>query len=156
MANRIDVVTANQNLAKIMKATKQEYSNYTDKRLLALDPGGTTGMAQWDGSGKIALTQLDTDDVPKGFDVIQAELIKFKPEHVRYEDYKVYAWKTADHSFASLHTPQLIGAIRVIGHLHNIPMSCKMAQQAKAFWTDDKLKLCGLYSPGLNLSLIHI
>ncbi|MEB3025863.1 hypothetical protein, partial [Parvimonas sp. M13] len=75
---------------------------------------------------------------------------RYEPFHVRYEDYKVYAWKAQDHSNASLHTPQWIGAIRAALCLADIPYSFKMAQQPKGWFTDDKLKMFDMYEAGMR------
>lgn len=150
---RVDVVTPNDFFWKIvnacMKITSIDGAQLFPKPLLALDPGETTGVA-WLKNGKIYLSQWDTKDIGLSFEGLSIFLSDLIPAHVRYEDYKVYAWKASDHSFASLHTPQWIGAIKVACRLANVTASTKMAQMAKAFWTDDKLKACGLYSPGLN------
>lgn len=126
------------------------------KPVLALDPGETTGVALWDPSVKeIMLCQIATKEVEEGYDKLW-DIINYlsldKPGlmHVRYEDYRVYGHMTDQHAFAHLHTPQLIGAIRVCCHLAQVPVSCCLAMHAKTFWTDDKLKLCHLYMPGMK------
>lgn len=148
---RTEVVIPNSKLWQICRAANPNHpaDNYASKRFLALDPGETTGVCFWDGH-KLSLTQWDTRDIGTAFNGLMHVLLSDEYDHVRYEDYKVYAWKTADHSFASLHTPQWIGAIRVACHLADVIVSEKMAQQAKAFWTDGKLKLCDLYEAGLK------
>jgi hypothetical protein len=62
----------------------------------------------------------------------------------------VYGHMAESHAWQILHTPQLIGAIKVLAHVNNVPISCKLAQLAKSVWNDNVLKLCGLYSPGLK------
>lgn len=150
--DRIDTVTPNDWFMKIWRGSDQATRQNADlpkDAILALDPGETTGVAfkPWD-STDIQLFQWETKNVGQSFEGLVDFLERYEPEHVRYEDYKVYAWKAADHSNASLHTPQWIGAIRAALHLTGTPTTCKMAQQAKAFWGDDKLKLCGVYSAG--------
>lgn len=116
---------------------------------LALDPGETTGVAIWV-QGQIWMFELDTRDLAVSMDTLASWLRNLGVDHVRYEDYRVYSWKTQDHSNAALHTPQWIGCIKAICGLLGYSFSSVMAQQAKNFWTDDKLKLCGFYVPGLK------
>lgn len=124
--------------------------------LLAIDPGETTGIAIWDPSSSvILLTQLDTSHIGQGFDALWAiinymSLDKPRLQHVRYEDYRVYGHMTNQHAFSHLHTARVIGAIEVACHLAQVPSSCALAVHAKAFWTDEKLEMCGLYNKGLK------
>ena len=66
------------------------------------------------------------------------------------EDYKIYAWKTDTHTWATLHTPQLLGVIRTIAVLQGIPLETRMAVEAKTFCDNDKLEMWGLYKPGMR------
>lgn len=137
-------------------------SNYPDPRglhvrpILALDPGETTGLALWNPDEQnILLCQLETPDIPTGYDKLWGiinylSLSKPSLAHVRYEDYRVYGHMTEQHSFSHLHTARLIGAVEVACHLAQVRWSCCLAIHAKTFWTDEKLKLCGLYNPGLK------
>lgn len=81
--------------------------------ILCLDPGETTGVCWKDfNSDELWLFQWETKDIGQAFMGLIDFLERYEPFEVRYEDYKVYSWKAADHSNASLHTPQWIGAIR--------------------------------------------
>jgi hypothetical protein len=133
--------------SKIMKPKEL----FGDRCILALDPGETTGIANWK-EGQILLTQWDTGPtiLGKSYKRLERFVMDNGVDHLRYEDYKVYAWKADDHKWASLHTAQWIGGIRIFCEIQGLAHSKKMAQQAKAFWTDDKLKLCGLYEPGMK------
>lgn len=128
---------------------KPTYLNY-----LALDPGETTGVAKWFGEESfegghkdyILLEQWDTSDVVEGYKRLRTELEDNYYQHIRCEDYKVYANKAEAHSWGSNHTSQFIGTIKVAAHQHGIPLDFCMAMHAKAFVTDEKLKMWGLYS----------
>ena len=73
------------------------------------------------------------------------------PPVVIIEDYRVYGWKTDQHSWAHLHTPKLIGliygeAVRRLAYFHGmdfdrikIDILTPMAHEAKQFCTDTKL-----------------
>lgn len=132
--------------------------------LLALDPGETTGYAIFYCVGwevrLIKYGQLPCTPLEKGIEAIR-EVIKETQQissrdvpacdvRVVYEDYKVYAWKANAHSWESLHTPQLIGCIRMACKDNNIPVSTQMAQQPKGFVTDEKLHQWGFYQKGVK------
>lgn len=159
--DRIDVVKPNQMFWRILRAAekqaKQEPTIWCTGRnapVLALDPGETTGVAILRDEGpeafKVELLQVETKNIGLSYEWLRDWLEENNPHHIRCEDYKVYEWKSADHSWSPIHTVQWIGAIRVAAHITETPLSFKMAQHAKTFWTDEKLKLCNVYSPGLK------
>lgn len=116
---------------------------------MAIDPGETTGVAIWDPEkGQVELTQWETKDVGTAYGIFEDLVELYRPGHVRVEEYRVYSWMAQDHAWSILHTPQLIGALKVLAYQHNLDMSFKLAQHAKAMWTDNNLKRCSLYSPG--------
>jgi hypothetical protein len=123
-----------------------------DAHLVAFDPGETTGVAVWDPFNKcIYLLQLETKTVAEGYDKLFAIVNSSDgPEHVRYEDYRVYGHMTEQHAFQPLLTARMIGAIEVACHLAQVRWTNCLAMHAKTFWDDAKLKLCGLYNPGMK------
>jgi hypothetical protein len=153
---RVDYVTPNAALWKILAAHRKETPKqvceaFEHRTFIALDPGETTGVAIWDGQLEhVELFQIETKEVGQAHDDLLAIMLHFKPDHLRVEEYRVYSWMADSHSWAVLHTPQLIGAIRVLARKCQIPLDFKMAQHAKAMWTDDNLKRVGLYNPGLK------
>jgi hypothetical protein len=163
---RVDVIHPNEMFWKILAAAQKKSVPDLQMELklrnpLGLDPGETTGCAQWQcvtlfdgapGFFQIELFQWETKDIGQSWDTLQ-EYVSVKgqrPNHIRYEAYRVYEWKADTHSWSPVHTIQWIGAMRALFHVHQIPNSCLMAQHAKSFWTDQKLKACGLYSPGMQ------
>lgn len=152
--NRVVALTPTEFFWKLLTAAgKGAALDRANQRTWALDPGETTGSAYWTPSasgGTLHVRQFDTSDVVEGFQTLYNYAPGKSARHLRVEDYRVYGWKAEDHSWAALHTPQFIGAIKVMAHLNAIPLSFMMAQQAKKMLTDDKLKLCGLYEPGLK------
>lgn len=126
--------------------------------ILALDPGETTGLALWDPSSKqVLMCQLETKSLEEGFDKLHAiinylSLDNPSMRHVRYEDYRVYGHMTEQHAFASLHTAKLIGCIVAACHLAQVTSSCALAIHAKTFFTDEKLRMFGMYAPGMKHS----
>lgn len=125
--------------------------------LMALDPGETTGVAEFDGEHTIRVYQKITKDIGQSYDWLLSVLKGegglspyFCPDHLRYEDYRVYQWKTDDHAWSPVHTIRWIGAIQVAAHVTSMPNSCIMASHAKAFWNDQNLTMLGLYPKGLR------
>lgn len=124
-------------------------------RVIGIDPGETTGICCFRGGSLIDAQQLDTSDPVIGPTEVEQyirdiiSLTDKLPLHIVMEDYKVYSWKADDHSWASLHTPRLIGAIEYIcGAVLKVPITKQMAQVAKGFCTDEKLKAWNLWVPG--------
>jgi hypothetical protein len=118
-------------------------------RVLALDPGETTGACVFDGPDLIDARQLSTGLMPDAAYTVYEYLSMFRTSNavVVIEDYRVYSWKTKDHAWAGLHTPRLIGAVEYICryNLDQLPLVKQTAQQGKGFCTDDKLKAWGVY-----------
>lgn len=127
---------------------EHENANPFTGTLLALDPGETTGYTVFNGDELVGVGQLATKDIDKGVIELIKILDKFKPSFVVYEAYRVYKWKTKDHANSDLHTSQFIGVIRAICAMRSIPYHMQMAQVAKQFCTDDKLKEWGLWIKG--------
>lgn len=139
----------NARFYSILGACSKAIPNLDKKPLLAVDPGETTGFARWDGKA-VHLDQWDTKDRPATFRSLRTLCDHHGFWHLRCEDYRVYSFKADQHHFTELHTAKLIGAIECAAVECGVPMSMMMAQQAKMFWTDDKLKACTLYEPGMK------
>jgi len=114
-------------------------------RVLALDPGETTGACLFVGPNLSEARQLATGLMPLAAVAVSNYIQLLEPDVVVIEDYRVYSWKTKDHAWAGLHTPRLIGATEYICHQLLKPLVKQTAQQGKGFCTDDKLKAWGVY-----------
>lgn len=154
-------LSQNQKFKSFIKAVHAQHPpknpNVIDETILALDPGETTGVAEFDGANEIRVYQKVTKDLGLSYEWLQDRLeINWDHrneqgfDHLRYEDYRVYAWKAEDHAWSPVHTIQWIGAIKVAAHVTHTPNSCLMAANVKKFWTDDKLNLFGLNPKGLR------
>lgn len=122
------------------------------KHLIALDPGETTGYAIFVGSQLVDSGELKTDCMNHGA-IILSELFAAHTNTdpiVVFEDYRIYSWKTDSHTWASLHTPRLIGMIHYLCYHHDFRYFLQIAQQPKNFCTDTRLKEWGWYSTGLR------
>lgn len=110
------------------------------KMILAFDPGLTTGWAQLD-IDEITVGQISSLPLTEVYEFLRER----KPIMVLNEKFK--------------HRPQLITAelypMEVIGVIHlwcqqnDVDNTSMLPAQAKAFWTDDKIKALDLWTPGL-------
>jgi hypothetical protein len=131
----------------------QEALKDSQVRVLALDPGETTGACVFVGPNLTDARQLQTGLMPIAAITIR-EYIEYYHRNagplaaVVVEDYRVYSWKTKDHAWAGLHTPRLIGALELICYDFGLQLVKQTAQQGKGFCTDDKLKSWGVYQEG--------
>jgi hypothetical protein len=64
------------------------------------------------------------------------------------ENYQVYKWRMKEHVGDTLHTPRLIGCIETLCALNSIRPTKQLAQNAKRFVTDEKLKAWDMYVKG--------
>ena len=121
--------------------------------IIALDPGETTGYAIFVHGLLKEAGQLKTKTIPVSVPLLQKFFDRIATVYpttkiIVYENYKVYGWKTEDHSWSNLHTSQLLGTIQTLSSIRNVPNFTQMAQVAKAFCTDQKLKEWGYYRKG--------
>ena len=141
----------NQRFVEFLRAaTQYDYDKLDQLRLLVFDPGETTGVAFFTGGYVIFANQFDTKNRNHFPNQFTRLIERFAPNRVLIEDYRVYSWKRDQHSWAELHTPKLIGHMEAACVTCSIPYSMQMAQQAKGFCTDEKLKEWGLYAPSLR------
>jgi len=120
------------------------------KRVVALDPGGTTGWA--------SLTVVGGEDMWEegqiGPDAHHFELWDFlKEESVLHHDMTIVCEsfefrQNKQRNNINLMSREYIGVIRLFGVLFDIPVVFQTAGTGKGFVSDDKLKVMGLYKPG--------
>lgn len=130
-----------------------------DMRVLALDPGHTTGWGYFEGPHMCkygqAMTLIERVGNNEGV-LCYRELLDLldgiNPNVIVCEDYRVYAHKVERHVNSRVPTLHLIGAIELWAYLHHVPVVFQMASTAKGFVTDDKLKAWGLYKEGMRHS----
>lgn len=122
------------------------------KRLLALDPGHTTGWSLWEEGKMTTCGQLDWVVDRKGqnegrvdYHAIIAFFNDIQPDCVIYEDYRVYAHKLERHTHSQVLTLRIIGAIETLATMGNVPAFKQMAATAKGFCTDPLLKRWGFW-----------
>lgn len=126
--------------------------------VLALDPGYTTGYAianvvNTDSDSSLFRVmecgQYKTPEISalrELFDYILREYPLI--DYVVYEDYRIYANRSAQHIGQKLHVAQLIGAILLLADIHEVPTQSYMASVVKDFTTNRRLADWHLYLPG--------
>lgn len=133
-------------------------------RLLALDPGETTGWSVWDSHDNatryemFSCGQLETwnkEAQPGSMYPIIPAVNNFRKlldgldvDQVAMEVYRVYEWKADTHSWSDVPTLRIIGVIEAELHDNHIPYWFQTAQVAKNFVTDERLKEWGFYQRG--------
>ncbi len=130
-------------------------------KVLALDPGETTGWSVWEGGEQpsmVACGQLDTWDKeakPSTSTPIEHCVTNFpqllstyNPTTAVLESYRVYDWKTESHAWSDVPTLRIIGSMETRLHDLHIPYYFQTAQQAKNFVSDEMLSAFGFYTRG--------
>lgn len=120
--------------------------------LLTLDPGETTGWAEFDLTNGSLLGdgQFSTKHPADMADLITSmneSALPFPLVTVVFERYKVYGTHASQHIGSEVMTIQHVGAIKVVTDQLDLRCVGQWAGQAKQFATDAKLRRWGLYRP---------
>ena len=119
--------------------------------VVAIDPGETTGLTYMVGSVVGESIQVKTPTVEDLEELLRWLNSLRAAYHVNVaviESYRIFSWKAEQHVWAGLHTPQLIGALRLWFRMERIPVVMQSPQVAKGFVTDQKLKDWDLWVKG--------
>lgn len=122
-------------------------------RLLALDPGETTGAAIFNSTSFIRGAQLNTADPQGALNSLNEIFFQADPTIVVMEEYRVYGHKLAQHVGSSLSTPRLIGMIETLCHQRGIPYHKQGANLAKGFVKNDHLRAWNMWSVSMKHAL---
>lgn len=129
-------------------------SSKFEGRLLALDPGETTGVAGFTADAEEAVltyaNQIKTWPLEVGVSQLTKLLDSQTPDVVVFESYQVYEWKTSEHSWSQIPTVQVIGAVKTLLIQRDIPYYTQTAQVAKKFVDDEKLEKWGFWHKGMR------
>lgn len=123
-------------------------------KVLALDPGETTGWAMFESTAEDAKLlcqgQIKTWPMIIAVDNLTKMIEEHKPDFIVHEMYAVYEWKSQDHSWSQIPTVRVIGCIETLSIQQHISYSSQTAQVAKNFCTDEKLKTWDFYEKGMR------
>lgn len=119
--------------------------------ILALDPGGTTGVA-WavyeDGADRF----LETQSFQIGPHEHHQELASLLEQAAAHENMvtafviESFEYRNRARPGLELISREYIGVTKLISDIHDIPLIVQSASQAKAFVKDEQLKKLGLWS----------
>jgi hypothetical protein len=111
---------------------------------IAIDPGGTTGlaMAPFETEPWKVLVQEMTGE--HHMDLIHL-LYDNRPEFLICETFH-----NVGNEAARLHSSEIIGCVKAYSQATHTPVVWQSPATGKQFWTDEKLKQCGLYVVGLQ------
>jgi hypothetical protein len=146
-----------QALPKLAHLIKQVNKSDFQGRLLAVDPGETTGLTIIDVShpypqchnvALIIQDQIPSWPLEQFITPFTKILSTCTPTQIVYEAYHVYRWRLQEHAFSEVPTIQIIGALKTLAIQHKIPFLRQTAQVGKAFFTDQRLKSMDMYIPG--------
>jgi len=137
------------NLTDLAKLTEKQLP---EGSVVAVDPGETTGIAHFRDGVLIQAEQLQTKDAPSGAYLVWDWAVECNVRWLVVEEYRVYAWKSKDHSWSTMHTSRLIGGIDTLAYpwirSGKVSSYKQSAQTAKTFCTDERLEEWGLWIPG--------
>jgi len=114
-------------------------------RVIALDPGGTTGVSTYDGDVWGHYQLGPTEHHRELYHALDAT----EPDVVVYERFQYQRRELTRGVALNLDAVEYIGVVKFWHALHlNVDLVCQTPHQAKKFWDDDKLKTLGLYITG--------
>jgi hypothetical protein len=130
-------------LPELVKATKRGKPAFMG-RVLAVDPGETTGWADFENCELTRAGQFPVRDL-EAFDTFVTD---HRPDAMVIENYRVYASRAAQHVGSEVNTAQYIGILKFLCGMYQIPLALQMAHQAKGWVSDARLHQLGLFQTG--------
>jgi len=109
-------------------------------RVLAFDPGVTTGWAFFDGPELVVCGEAKWDEVANVIETNEADVIV-------YESWRLYPWKKNQAVWDEFPAVQVIGIIKEFARRLGIPI-VEQAASVKQVMTDNHLRKCGLWVKG--------
>jgi hypothetical protein len=114
-------------------------------RILAVDPGGNTGLARWaDGNWEAWF-----EDAQTAASQVHAELVAGLDALV-FESFRISAQTAKKTQTGSLEAIELIGIGRYLARQYGTRFVLQSPAEAKIFATDEKLKALGMWTKGVD------
>lgn len=107
------------------------------EKIMAFDPGSTTGVAIQEGTS-LTLLQL------RGLEAVWDELHRVEPDMIIYEDFLYQRRRDK----VVLTPVEVIGVLKLYANLNEVLIRKQSAAIGKSFWTDRKIKKLGLWREG--------
>lgn len=123
-------------------------------RLLAIDPGETTGYSLWDIPNELYGSPFHPDTDMSKYLVTDGELLFHLgiegliqwSDVVAFEKFLLYGHKAKTQIGSEFITVQIIGIIKYICNMYKKPWHSETAQHVKGYFTDNKLKIANVYT----------
>lgn len=113
-------------------------------RVLAFDPGHTTGWACFDKGQHINHNLVDRGTI-KDWHGVDKLIETCKPDVIVYEIFRLYAHKASFKTWDSFLEVEVIGVIRYLAELNNIPILGQTPNDGKHFFDEKRLKALSLW-----------
>jgi len=121
-------------------------------RLLAVDPGETTGYCVLDvthESIKLLIQgQILAWPIERSITHLTHIFTTQLPTEVVYEAYHIYSWRLEEHRFSEVPTIQIIGCLKTLAFQRGLRVSHQTAQVGKSFFKDEMLRRVDMYYEG--------
>jgi len=118
-------------------------------RILAFDPGHTTGWAFFHHGELNNHGQIDTTSIEACVRHAPILFADYKPHVVVIEDYRIYKWRQKQHVGSDMLTTRVIGCLETLCVMDFVPHIVKQpAQVAKGFCDDKKMREWGYWMKG--------
>ena len=124
-------------------------------RLLAVDPGHTTGLAYKRFDNRFPPEEFfipPLTEMPVGFDecvdAIRANIIACAPDLIVYERFQITPATAKKTTGGSNEAIELIGVTRFLARQYAVPLEEQKPADAMSLVTDEKLKRIDWYTPG--------
>lgn len=85
-------------------------------RAIGIDPGNATGIAYYEGG------DFHTEVIHESFTEIEQVILRFKPDFIVVEEFKLYPSKARHLAWNEMYPAQVVGAIKLIAEKENIPV----------------------------------
>jgi len=111
-------------------------------RILALDPGRTTGVAYFPDTPS-GTPNVEQRELPYSHKALYNHLRLVNPDIIVCESFVYQRRDKVD-----LSPVEMIGVVKLYCERGGVPYHEQTPSQAKKFWDDKKIKTCGLWVPG--------
>lgn len=120
-------------------------------RVLAFDPGHTTGWAVFDEGPDNKSHKLIARGIIKDWHGLKELFDEYTPNAIVYEIFRLYAWKASYKTWDTFLEVEVIGVIRYLAETYGVFIHGQTPADGKHFYGDKKLKDMNLYQ-----SVTHI
>lgn len=118
----------------------------------AIDPGPHTGIFYMKDDQPHRVTLDYTDGLIRDpllhLYMWMMQMVDPEKDHVIVESFEFRKEDAQNREYIDYSTGEYVGVVKLFCQITNTAMTVQSASQGKGFWTDDKLKRVGLWTPG--------